>query len=191
MILAEPEPETRPGCWVEAACEVLAIVQGPDGIVHEETRRPQESQRRRGLRRFTRRCIRRSKRGCAYCAHLGLRIRFGIRCTGAGLARIPHISAEPSTRRGHLHGDYVNPTAMRNRQQELAGYELHVDQFLDRITFDYGLVLLGWSVTYDPALVRALSRSPRRIYTSYWIEPKDLSELAQGLRSALGAIKVS
>ncbi|MDR7159866.1 SIR2 family protein [Arthrobacter sp. BE255] len=91
----------------------------------------------------------------------------------------------------HLHGDYLNPTAMRNTQQELSGYELHVDQFLDRITFDYGLVLVGWSATYDPALVRALSRSPRRIYTPYWVEPRDLSELAQGLRSALGAVKVS
>lgn len=91
----------------------------------------------------------------------------------------------------HLHGDYLNPTAMRNTEQELAGYELHVDQFLDRITFDYGLVLVGWSATYDPALVRALSRSPRRIYTPYWIEPRDLSESAQDLRSSLGAVKVS
>lgn len=91
----------------------------------------------------------------------------------------------------HLHGDYLNPTAMRNTQQELAGYESHVDQFLDRIIFDYGLVLVGWSATYDPALVRALSRSPRRVYTPYWIEPRDLSELAQGLRAALGAVKVS
>lgn len=91
----------------------------------------------------------------------------------------------------HLHGDYLNPTAMRNTEQELAGYELHVDQFLDRITFDYGLVLVGWSATYDPALVRALRRSSRRVYTPYWIEPRDLSESAHDLQSALGAVKVS
>ncbi|MFF3038900.1 SIR2 family protein [Arthrobacter citreus] len=90
----------------------------------------------------------------------------------------------------HLHGDYLNPTAMLNTQLELAAYPKHVDEFLDRILFDYGLILVGWSATYDPALRQALSRSARRVYTPYWVEPGQLSPLAEDLRSQIAAVKI-
>lgn len=91
----------------------------------------------------------------------------------------------------HLHGDYLNPTAMLNTQSELAEYPEHVDSFLDRIMFDYGLVMVGWSATYDPALRGAISRSARRVYTPYWIEPGTLSPIAENLRSQIAAVKIT
>lgn len=91
----------------------------------------------------------------------------------------------------HLHGDYLNPTAMLNTQSELAAYPEHVDDFLDRILFDYGLIMVGWSATYDPALRQAISRSARRVYTPYWVEPGDLSPTAEDLRSQIAAVKIS
>lgn len=91
----------------------------------------------------------------------------------------------------HLHGDYLNPTAMLNTQSELAEYPEHVDAFLDRILFDYGLIMVGWSATYDPALRQAISRSARRVYTSYWVEPGQFSPLAEDLCSQVEAVKIS
>lgn len=91
----------------------------------------------------------------------------------------------------HLHGDYLNPTAMLNTQSELAEYPEHMDAFLDKILFDYGLIMVGWSATYDPALRRALSRSARRVYTPYWVEPGQLSPVAENLRSLIAAVKIS
>lgn len=104
-----------------------------------------------------------------------------------GLAPVHTISALIV----HLHGDYLNPTAMLNTKSELAEYPQSIDGFLDRILFDYALIMVGWSATYDPALVRALSKSSRRIYTPYWIEPQELSPIAEDLRSRIGAIKIS
>ncbi|MCF3140816.1 SIR2 family protein [Paenarthrobacter sp. AR 02] len=91
----------------------------------------------------------------------------------------------------HLHGDYLNPSAMLNTRAELAGYPEHVDTFLDRILFDYGLILVGWSATYDPALRQAISRSARRVYAPYWIDPGQLSPVAEDLRSLIAAVKIS
>jgi NAD-dependent SIR2 family protein deacetylase len=91
----------------------------------------------------------------------------------------------------HLHGDYLNPTAMLNTKSELAEYSESIDAFLDRIFFDYGLIMVGWSATYDPALRRAVSRNARRIYTPYWVEPGELSSVAEDLRSHIGAVKIS
>lgn len=91
----------------------------------------------------------------------------------------------------HLHGDYLNPTAMLNTKPELSQYPEHVDAFLDKVLCDYGLILVGWSATFDPALRQAISRSARRIYTPYWVEPGQLSSVAEDLQSLIGAVKIT
>ncbi|MGW0842071.1 SIR2 family protein [Streptomyces sp. NPDC002787] len=81
----------------------------------------------------------------------------------------------------HVHGDYLNPTSMLNTPEELDRYTPKVDALLDRVFADYGLVVTGWSATWDPALRNALARSTDRVFASYWTDPKELSTHAQDL----------
>ncbi|MFB8078566.1 SIR2 family protein [Streptomyces sp. NPDC056013] len=78
----------------------------------------------------------------------------------------------------HVHGDYLNPTSMRNTPEELNAYGPAVDKLLDRIFEEYGLVIAGWSAKWDPALRNALSRCSRRVFATYWTDPVELSEAA-------------
>lgn len=90
----------------------------------------------------------------------------------------------------HLHGDYLTATSMRNTMQELAAYEPAVIDFLHRLLVDHALVIVGWSGKHDHALRDAMIRGMRRQYTSYWVEPADLSEVAEHLRSLQGIVAV-
>ncbi|MGW7587180.1 SIR2 family protein [Kitasatospora sp. NPDC054768] len=81
----------------------------------------------------------------------------------------------------HLHGDYLDPTSMRNTPEELAEYEPKVDRFLDQVFDEYGLIIAGWSATYDPALGTALKRCPTRRFNTYWADPSPLSDAASEL----------
>lgn len=83
----------------------------------------------------------------------------------------------------HLHGDYLHATGMLNTAEELDAYPREVNDLLDRILQEYGLVIAGWSATWDPALRDAITRNPNRFYATYWIDPHSLSEVAQDLRT--------
>jgi hypothetical protein len=87
----------------------------------------------------------------------------------------------------HLHGDYLAPGEMRNTVAELDNYTPATDRFLDRIMHDYGLVIVGWSATFDPKLREAMKRSFRRIYVPYWVEPGQPSSVATELGTWLNA----
>lgn len=88
----------------------------------------------------------------------------------------------------HLHGDYLNPTAMLNTAEELDSYRPEIDRLLDKILRDYGLICAGWSAEWDPALRDAVSRNSTRFYTTYWVEPYDMGELAGQVRIQLQAV---
>ncbi len=90
----------------------------------------------------------------------------------------------------HVHGDYLNPTSMLNTPEELDRYAPEVDELLDRIFAEYGLVISGWSATWDPALRNAFSRSTTRFFASYWTDPKELSVTARELLTHRGATYV-
>ncbi|MFD1376746.1 SIR2 family protein [Micrococcus antarcticus] len=90
----------------------------------------------------------------------------------------------------HLHGDYLSPTAMLNTKSELETYSRETEDLLNRILFDYGLIFVGWSATYDPALRQAIGSKSRRIYQPYWIEPGNLSAVAQDLRAQINAKQI-
>ena len=81
----------------------------------------------------------------------------------------------------HLHGDYLDPTSMRNTPEELAAYQPEVNRFLDQVLDEYGLIIAGWSATWDPALCTALKRCPTRRFTTYWADPSPLSDIATEL----------
>ena len=66
-----------------------------------------------------------------------------------------------------VHGDYLD-TRIRNTRRELERYEEKMNQLLDRVFNEYGLIVCGWSGDWDPALRSAIERCPNRRYAMYW-----------------------
>ena len=66
-----------------------------------------------------------------------------------------------------VHGDYLDPE-IRNTQSELEEYPQVYDKFLDRVIDEYGLIVCGWSGSWDTAMRNALFRAQSRRFTTYW-----------------------
>jgi hypothetical protein len=79
-----------------------------------------------------------------------------------------------------LHGDYLD-TRIRNTPEELASYPRLLNRLLDRVLDEYGLVVCGWSATWDPALRDAITRSPARRFTTFWAARGEVSEEARAI----------
>lgn len=67
-----------------------------------------------------------------------------------------------------LHGDYLD-TRIRNTGEELEHYPPEINQLLDRILDEFGLIVAGWSGAWDTALRDALSRCKTHRYATYWL----------------------
>ncbi len=67
-----------------------------------------------------------------------------------------------------VHGDYLD-ARIRNTTGELLSYDAELDAYLDRIFDEHGLVVAGWSATWDPALRAAILRQPSRRYSLFWL----------------------
>ncbi|WP_162924602.1 SIR2 family protein [Rubrobacter indicoceani] len=81
-----------------------------------------------------------------------------------------------------IHGDYLD-TRIKNTPEELKEYDPRVNTLLERIFDEYGLVICGWSGTYDTALVDALKRVGSRRYMAYWVSRGEPSEGERSLTS--------
>ena len=79
-----------------------------------------------------------------------------------------------------VHGDYLD-TRIRNTPRELEKYPEEFNQLLDRIFDEFGLVVCGWSATWDDALRDAIHRAPSRRFTTYWAARGKPSDEAQRL----------
>lgn len=79
-----------------------------------------------------------------------------------------------------VHGDYLD-TRIRNTPNELDTYPEELNQFLDRIIDEFGLVVCGWSAAWDGGLRDAIFRSPSRRFTTYWAARGNPSEEARSL----------
>lgn len=91
---------------------------------------------------------------------------------------VPQVISTPSAAAGRtplrhtpctvlkVHGDYLDEH-IRNTTDELATYEPVMDELLDEIMDEYGLVVCGWSGAYDRALPSAITRSPGRRYPTF------------------------
>ncbi|MCQ6271014.1 SIR2 family protein [Pseudarthrobacter sp. R1] len=90
----------------------------------------------------------------------------------------------------HLHGDYLNPASMLNTRTELDSYEPQMMALLQRVLTDYGLIIAGWSGTYDPALMEAIKTNYPARYTLSWIEPGTPSQEATEFRNLMKGILV-
>ncbi|MCU1621307.1 MAG: SIR2-like protein [Frankiales bacterium] len=79
-----------------------------------------------------------------------------------------------------LHGDFTH-LEIRNTVDELAAYPSALQDLLERVLDEYGLLISGWSGEWDTALVSAMeSRSSRR-YPVYWDSRSSRGDVAQRL----------
>ena len=62
--------------------------------------------------------------------------------------------------------------------------------YFNRVFDEYGLIIGGWSATWDTALRTALSRCPTRRFAAYWIDPYPLSSQASDLCTRRQAVWV-
>jgi hypothetical protein len=61
-----------------------------------------------------------------------------------------------------LHGDYRD-TRIRNTTPELETYEAEMDDLLDRIFDEYGLIICGWCAAWDGGILASgFCLGPRR-----------------------------
>lgn len=88
-----------------------------------------------------------------------------------------------------VNGDYLD-TRIKNTPEELAGYDEGIDALLGRIFGEYGLVVSGWSGTYDTALIDALKRSGGRRYMTYWVSRGEPSEAERALTSFISGTSI-
>ena len=77
-----------------------------------------------------------------------------------------------------LHGDYRD-TRIKNTSEELENYSLELNNFLDRVFDEFGLVVCGWSGTWDKALRAAILRSPTRRFATFWLAKGESTEEAK------------
>jgi len=66
-----------------------------------------------------------------------------------------------------LNGDYLD-IRTKNTVDELQKYDRSISKLLDRVFDEYGLLVCGWSATWDEALIGALERCKSRRYSTYW-----------------------
>lgn len=85
-----------------------------------------------------------------------------------------------------LHGDYLDDR-IKNTADELSVYSDELNQYLDRILDEFGLLICGWSGEWDPALRSAIERCPSRRYATYWTTRGDLKPAVQKLATLRGA----
>ena len=88
-----------------------------------------------------------------------------------------------------LHGDYQD-SRIRNTEEELAEYSDAFKGLLDRVLDEYGLIICGWSATWDPALRDAIKRQRSRRYTAWWVDIRSLSSEAAALAHARQALVI-
>ncbi len=81
-----------------------------------------------------------------------------------------------------LHGDYLD-LGSRNTPDELAEYPPRMDELLDRVLTEYGLIVCGWSAEWDEALRKAIARSARHRFATYWLARGSLGDQAERLVS--------
>lgn len=86
-----------------------------------------------------------------------------------------------------VNGDYLD-SRLKNTSDELTNYEPAMENLLDRIFDEFGLIVCGWSGEWDFALRNCIDRVRSRRFSTYWTTVGPLSAIAMALverRSAL------
>ncbi len=66
-----------------------------------------------------------------------------------------------------VHGGYLD-TRIKNTPKELAKFTKPMDQLVDRVLDEFGLIVCGWSAEWDTALRAAMERCPSQRFTTFW-----------------------
>ena len=88
-----------------------------------------------------------------------------------------------------VNGDYLD-SRIKNTEDELASYDPRIEQQLDRILDEYGLVACGWSGEWDTGLRAAMERAKNRRYTTYWTTWGEPGTTATGLIARRQAVPI-
>lgn len=88
-----------------------------------------------------------------------------------------------------LHGDYKD-ARIRNTEAELSAYPTEVDELLDRIFDEHGLIVCGWSGEWDHALRTAILRGTARRYPVFWAARSELGDRTAELIAHRDALRV-
>jgi len=89
-----------------------------------------------------------------------------------------------------LHGDVLDVRSL-NTAAELERYKPAMDQYLDRILDEYGLIVCGWSGVWDHALRASILRTPNRRYSTWWTHRGDMAPEAIALADHRRAVRIS
>jgi hypothetical protein len=89
-----------------------------------------------------------------------------------------------------IHGDYLD-SRLRNTKPELSAYEKPLNDLLDRVLDEFGLVVCGWSAEWDVALRATIERCSTHRFGTYWAAYKgNVSSEAEKLIGLRRAAKV-
>jgi len=82
-------------------------------------------------------------------------------------------------------------TRIKNTPEELANYSEVLNEYLDRIFDEFGLIICGWSAEWDEALKKALYRRKNRRFSTYWTVRGKMGNEATRLVTHLKAERMS
>lgn len=97
--------------------------------------------------------------------------------TSAGAEKAPPLHSVPCMII-KVHGDQSSPD-LRNTLAELDRYDEPMERLVARVLDEHGLVVCGWSATWDPALRRLLIAHQSTFYTTFWAAHGSPSREAQ------------
>ena len=104
----------------------------------------------------------------------------------------PTVIAKPSDAEGaaplaheeavilKVNGDYKEST-LKNTADELDSYDPEIEQLIEQVLDEYGLIVCGWSGGWDSALRDLILSAENRRYSMYWASYSGLSEEAEEL----------
>jgi hypothetical protein len=88
-----------------------------------------------------------------------------------------------------VNGDYLDHR-LKNTREELSAYDVELNDLLDRIFDEFGLIVCGWSGEWDTALRSAIERVSTRRFGTYWTNRSKPSPFAEKLIAQRGAVAI-
>ena len=89
-----------------------------------------------------------------------------------------------------VHRDYLD-TRIKNTPTELSGYDDCINQLLDQILDEFGLIVCGWSAEWDDALRAAFESCKNHRFTTYWAIRDQPGKQAQKLIALRRAVPIT
>lgn len=79
-----------------------------------------------------------------------------------------------------VNGDYLD-TRIKNTPDELAKYDKRMNQLLNSVFDEFGLVICGWSADWDVALRKRIESTKGHRFTTYWAARGEPEKVIQKL----------